>query len=589
MRALIVHWIWLAGWILAGSLCAGVARVDATTKPDAVALLVQADNLKTSDHDRFLQLMAQLHADSGDLSTEQKFYLDYLQAWQDGYQGDYRASTALVDALLEKSKDTILRFRTGLLRVNTLAERSRFEEAFQLLNQLLGQLPQITDQDVRAQTFTTAAYLYGEAGQYGLASSYADQLLKDHPLVDDYSCKVTFVKLGALYRGGKIQKIEKQLQDGIDLCMKVGDTLYANGIRFFVASLDVQHGQPEQAIRLLTDNDAEVRRSGYQLQISQFDALLAKAYLDTDRVAQARQSALRVIEQSTQNQYAESLSTAYEVLYLIEKRAGDPAAALAYHEHYMKASERYQDALSSRVLAYQIVQQELLSKKLQIDTLNRKNQVLRLQQTLDRKKAETNRLYFTLLLSVLAFIAFWAYRIKRSQLRFMRLSRRDGLTGIFNRQHFVAAAGQQLQVCRKSAREVCLVLIDLDHFKVINDTHGHSVGDHVLKRAVAACQAHLRSSDIFGRLGGEEFGIVLPDCPIDKALSRVELMRLAIASMATADEGELLQVAVSASFGVASTHGSGYELRQLLSHADDALYQAKREGRNRINVCESAQ
>jgi diguanylate cyclase (GGDEF)-like protein len=589
MRALMIRWIRLTGWILAGALCAGVAVTNATTNPDAAALLVQADNLKTSDHDRFLQLLEQLHADSGDLSTEQKLYLDYLQAWQDGYQGDYRASTALVDSLLEKSKDAILRFRTGLLLVNTLAEQSQFEEAFKQLNQLLGQLPKIDDSDIRAQAYTTAAYLYGEAGQYDLASSYADRLLKDHPAIDEISCKVTFVKLGALYRGGKTLNIEKQFQDGIDLCMKVDDTLYADGIRFFVASLDIQQGRTDRAIQLLTANDAEVRRSGYQWQISQFDALLAKAYLDTGRVEQARQSALRVIAQSAQVQYAESLSMAYQVLYLIEKRAGDPAAALAYHEHYMKASQHYQDALSSRVLAYQIVQQELLSKKLQIDTLSKQNQILQLQQAFGRKTAEASRLYIALLLTVVAFIAFWAYRIKRSQLRFMRLSRRDGLTGIFNRQHFVAAAEQQLRMCRKSAREVCLALIDLDHFKVVNDTHGHSMGDHVLKRAVAACQAHLRSSDIFGRLGGEEFGIVLPDCPIDKALSRVELMRLAIASMATADGEEVLQVAVSASFGVASTRGSGYELRLLLSHADDALYRAKREGRNRVNVCDVTQ
>src|SRR3546814_19020108 len=88
----------------------------------------------------------------------------------------------------------------------------------------------------------------------------------------------------------------------------------------------------------------------------------------------------------------------------------------------------------------------------------------------------------------------------------MKLARRDGLTGIFNRQHFVSSAELQLQYCRKSARQACLVLIDLDHFKVVNDTHGHAVGDRVLKRAVAACQAHLSSTDLFGRLGGAEIG-----------------------------------------------------------------------------------
>ena len=228
-----------------------------------------------------------------------------------------------------------------------------------------------------------------------------------------------------------------------------------------------------------------------------------------------------------------------------------------------------------------------MAKKLQVDTLNKQNKILQLQQSLDRSASETNRLYVVLLLTVLAFIAFWTYRIKRSQLRFMKLARRDGLTGIFNWQHFVSSAEQQLQYCRKSSRPACLVLIDLDHFKVVNDTHGHAVGDRVLKRAVAACQQHLRSTDIFGRLGGEEFGIVLPECTLEQALARAEQIRAGIAN-ATSSE-DVVVVAVSASFGVATVERSGYDLRKLLIDADDGLYRAKREGRNRVSVCDDMQ
>ena len=167
----------------------------------------------------------------------------------------------------------------------------------------------------------------------------------------------------------------------------------------------------------------------------------------------------------------------------------------------------------------------------------------------------------------------------------MKLARRDGLTGIFNRQHFVGEAERLLQYCRKSDRVACLVLLDLDHFKQVNDTHGHAVGDRVLRRAVAACQAHLRSTDLFGRLGGEEFGVLLPECGLDQAVARVEQIRLAIASVSLGED--VPNVAVSASFGVATVANSGYELRQLMTDADDALYAAKREGRNRVNLSSS--
>jgi diguanylate cyclase (GGDEF)-like protein len=270
------------------------------------------------------------------------------------------------------------------------------------------------------------------------------------------------------------------------------------------------------------------------------------------------------------------------VLYEVDKKAGDSNGALANLEKYVAAHDGYLSRLSAKALAYQIVKQQVLAKKLQIETLNKQNQILTLQQKLNKKAVEASRLYIVLLLLVLASIALWTYRIKRSQLRFMRLARRDGLTGIFNRQHFVNEAELLLQYCRKSSRDACLVLIDLDHFKAVNDTHGHAVGDRVLQRAVEACKTYLRSTDIFGRLGGEEFGILLAECTLEQVLVRAEQIRLAIATTAAGEDAP--GIPVSASFGVSSVAHSGYELRQLLIHADEALYRAKREGRNRVSV-----
>jgi diguanylate cyclase (GGDEF)-like protein len=164
----------------------------------------------------------------------------------------------------------------------------------------------------------------------------------------------------------------------------------------------------------------------------------------------------------------------------------------------------------------------------------------------------------------------------------MKLARRDSLTGIFSRQHFFEAALASLKYCGKSAREACVVVIDLDNFKAVNDSYGHAAGDLVLKRAVSICQSHLRSIDIFGRLGGEEFGILLPDCTLETALQRAEGLRASIVGLCSGDDS--IDFPVSASFGVAGTKTSGYNLRQLLIDADGALYQAKRGGRNRVAV-----
>jgi diguanylate cyclase (GGDEF)-like protein len=337
----------------------------------------------------------------------------------------------------------------------------------------------------------------------------------------------------------------------------------------------------------LQKNYADVQRIGYPELISDFDSSLAQAYWNEGDITLAKQYAQAAVDKGVKHEFTKSLTNAYELLYLIAKKQGDLDAALIYHEKYMAADKGYLNDVSAKALAFQTVRQQVVAKKLQIDALNKQNQILQLQQSLDKKASETSRLYIILLLVVLAFIAFWSYRIKRSQLRFMKLARRDGLTGIFNRQHFVSSAELQLQYCKKSGRQACLVLIDLDHFKVVNDTHGHAVGDRVLKRAVEACEQHLRSTDIFGRLGGEEFGIVLPECTLDQAVNRAEQIRVAIATAVTDDD--MPGIPISASFGVATIARSGYELRQLLIHADDGLYLAKREGRNRVSVCYDTQ
>ncbi|EIL97414.1 diguanylate cyclase [Rhodanobacter thiooxydans LCS2] len=400
------------------------------------------------------------------------------------------------------------------------------------------------------------------------------------------ACRGWFYKSNALFEKGSAQLPADQLRDGTEACGKAGDTLFALSFQHLLADFDLRQGHPESAIRVLQASYPKVQQAGFPPQLSQFESTLARAYWKSGDLALAQKFANAALATNANRQYAESTANAYRVLYEVHKETGDSNGALAYLEKFTTVHDGYQSRLSAKVLAYQIAKQQVLAKKLQIEGLDKKNRILTLQGELDRKAAETSRLYIVLLLLVLASIALWAYRVKRSQLRFMRLARRDGLTGIFNRQHFVNEAERQLRYCRKSARDACLVLIDLDHFKLVNDMHGHAVGDRVLKRAVDACQAHLRSTDVFGRLGGEEFGLLLPECTLDNVLPRIEQMRAAIAAVSGARDAP--GIPISASFGVAATASSGYELRQLMNDADCALYQAKDEGRNRISLFDAA-
>ena len=581
------HWACFANWILLVAMLAGTAVAVAAVpvSDDAAQLLKQADDLKTADHPGFVQLMKRLGVEAATFSPQQRMHLHYLQAWEVGYQGDYETAAPLLKAVIAESTDTTLRFRAGTTLVNMLAIGSHYGDAFAQMSLLLDELPQIADKDARIQTLGVAALLFNQAGQYDLGLNYADQMLRENPSGDG-DCKGRYYRVEALYESGKLLTIDREFKDGINACIRASEPLFANGIRFYVASFDLQQGRFSAAMELLHKNYAQVQRIGYPWVISGFDALLAQAYWKEDEAVQAEQYALAAVDDSVKNQFTRPLISAYALLYQINKKQGDMAAALTYHEKYMAADKGYLNAVSAKALAYQTVRQQVLAKKQQIDTLNKQNQILTLQQKLGRKATEASRLYIVMLLLVLASIALWTYKIKRSQLRFMKLARRDGLTGIFNRQHFVSEAELHLQYCRKSSRGACLVLIDLDHFKSVNDNHGHAVGDRVLKRTVAACESCLRSTDIFGRLGGEEFGILLPECTLEQGVARAEQVRVTIATAAASESA--IDVSISASFGVASAVHSGYELRRLLIHADEALYRAKREGRNRVNVSDSS-
>jgi diguanylate cyclase (GGDEF)-like protein len=265
---------------------------------------------------------------------------------------------------------------------------------------------------------------------------------------------------------------------------------------------------------------------------------------------------------------------------------GDNAAALDYHKKFMAADKAYLDDVSARQLAFQMAQHQAVASKLQIETLNQQNQVLKLKEELAAKAVQNSRLSIALLLAFLAFIALWAYKTKRSQMHFMRQAQHDGLTGIFIRHHFMRLAETALESVRRTNGTASVVIIDLDHFKIINDAHGHAAGDTVLKLAVAACRGILGHGDIFGRLGGEEFGLFLPDRDVADAAALADRCRLAIAATDTGDGRD--EFPITASFGVTSTSISGYTLQQMLANADSALYQAKRRGRNRVEIFKSS-
>jgi two-component system, cell cycle response regulator len=154
----------------------------------------------------------------------------------------------------------------------------------------------------------------------------------------------------------------------------------------------------------------------------------------------------------------------------------------------------------------------------------------------------------------------------------------DPLTGLSNRRFILTQLAGAVSAARRHERALSIAIVDIDHFKAVNDEHGHAAGDRVLAAVAAAMREHLRAEDQLGRLGGEEFLALLPDADARAARTAAEKLRAEVASLAVEHEGKDLGVTISA--GWASWEGETPE--ELLRRADDALYEAKRAGRDRV-------
>lgn len=171
---------------------------------------------------------------------------------------------------------------------------------------------------------------------------------------------------------------------------------------------------------------------------------------------------------------------------------------------------------------------------------------------------------------------------KQLQQKLLLMASTDPLTGLLNRRRFLEQAEAELHRCQRYRNELSVAMLDIDHFKVINDTHGHFVGDQVLIAVSRATERLLRNTDILARWGGEEFVILMPKTPLAGATILAERLREALERLVVETAAGTLRITISA--GLTARDGCDADITDILQRADTALYAAKEQGRNRIQV-----
>jgi two-component system cell cycle response regulator len=158
----------------------------------------------------------------------------------------------------------------------------------------------------------------------------------------------------------------------------------------------------------------------------------------------------------------------------------------------------------------------------------------------------------------------------------------DQLTGLFNRRYMSRHLGTLIANANSTGKPVSFLILDIDFFKQVNDTHGHDIGDEVLREFATRISANVRGIDLACRYGGEEFVVVMPDTDLNFAYMVAERLRQAVADAPFRISSGPGQLPVTISIGVTASEGTGDTAEALLKRADQALYRAKRDGRNRV-------
>jgi diguanylate cyclase (GGDEF)-like protein len=545
--------------------------------------LLYADEIKRNQRSEFAAELDALEAADQQLSTGQRQYLGYLRGWQATYAGQYEEAAARFEVLLHEAEDPIIRFRSRATLLNALTLSRRYVEGFDQLNQLLLELDGITDPGARAQALGVAAQLLNQVAQYSESLRYSTELLSESKL-PWARCGAAQLEFEARFKSGELEDVSPPLERWADECALQGEGIFAGLLRTYVARLQLKNQRYADAIRGLEAHRSEYAATSYPFLMSDVASILASAHLALGQLDRAAEYAQESIDRIGAGAHTEALTEAWRVQYQVALQQGDLQRAVAALETYREVDRAYLDDVGQRALAFEMARHEARAKSLLIQSLNRQNEVLQLQQQVAEKNVQTARLSILLLLTILVFAIFWALRTRRMQRHFQQLAQCDSLTAIASRPHFMEQASALLDQLGRNGQPAALVVIDLDYFKSVNDRFGHAAGDDVLQRAAFACGELLGPRQLFGRLGGEEFAILVPGT-ISDAVALAERCRLALLEISFGPEDQPSHL--SGSFGVATSASSGHDLRRMMIDADTALYEAKRKGRNRV-VCHAA-
>lgn len=452
--------------------------------------------------------------------------------------------------------------------------RDEYDTALELVLEALRIYERIGDTQGIAGSLSTAGTIYLNLERYDQAlETYQRALALAEKTGDENRVGIVLSNLGTTYLGmNRHEDALVEFRRALPILERTGSTLDVLTALGNIGGAYRRLGRLDEALAVNADILERAERAGSKVRMADALTDTAEILMMQGRHAEAEPNVRRAVEIARSEGLKRNEHEAEQVWAQLSEARGDDAAALAHLKRVNELrgeifSEENARAIADLRLKYEAekVEKELAAQQLVIE----------------RQKSARNLLVGVSLLVLVLAVANWGrYRAKRREnLLLERLSRTDTLTGLANRRAILESLEREYRRMQRDGRPFSLILIDVDHFKKVNDRFGHEVGDEVLVRVAESARSSVRDVDEVARWGGEEFLVLLPECELQEAVEVAERVREGIRALEIAAGGEELRV--SATFGV-SMLAQGESVEDCRRRADLCLYAGKEQGRNRV-------
>jgi diguanylate cyclase (GGDEF)-like protein len=463
--------------------------------------------------------------------------------------------------------------------------QGRYDEAMIDLDRAFSLYGVLGDDRGRRYALNAMANLYSDShvGEFDRAIEYYRQLLAiEQPANAKGAIATTLFNIASAYEEkGDYEAALRDFRRALDIDRALGEREAVAESERAIGRVLVSQGKPQEGLPMINRAFAYFAEKGNadaqaRTRITRAGALRALGRLD---------EAMRTIDLALA--HFEDANNLRYLVFVRQERAEILAARSEWRAAYLEAKALRETQTS---LEKGLMKERTSRLRVQFDAARKEEHNSALQAENQRRAAELDsarrarnlqRLVIALGSALLLLLGMMALQQLRRNRRMSSLAMTDDLTGLPNRRHILQfLEKQRITTTNESERGLAVVAFDIDHFKRINDDYGHGGGDRVLGAVAGVVCPHLRTSDRIGRIGGEEFLVVLPGTSMHDAQMIAERLRKTIESATWA--GLRTDAHVTASFGVAERCAGDHAAESLLKRADDALYRAKREGRNRV-------